>query len=129
MTSNDPCAAPATATSTAVAITTTTVTPSVTVAASATSLCPGGSITFTATPVNGGSVPTYQWQINGADVPGATSATFTSSALANNDAVTVIMTSNDPCATPATATSTAVTITTDNPWLLQHLTLLSQHVL
>src|SRR4029079_110850 len=80
--------------------------PAVSIVASSTSICAGGSITFTATPVNGGSAPTYQWQINGANVAGQTSATFTTAALANGDNVTVIMTSNDPCANPAIATST-----------------------
>ena len=72
MTSNDPCANPITAASNAVTITATTVTPSVTITASTTSICAGGSVTFTATPVNGGAAPTYQWQINGADVTGET---------------------------------------------------------
>ena len=111
MTSNDPCANPVTAASNAVTITATTVTPSVTIAASTTSICAGGSVTFTATPVNGGAAPTYQWQINGVSVAGATNATFTSTTLNNNDIVTVIMTSNDPCANPVTAASNAVTIT------------------
>ena len=112
MTSNDPCANPATATSNAVTITATTVTPSVTIAASTTSICAGGSVTFTATPVNGGPAPTYQWQINGIDVTGETAATFTTTTLVNGDIVTVIMTSNDPCANPAVANSNQVTITT-----------------
>ena len=111
MTSNDPCANPVTATSNAVTITATTVTPSVTIAASTTSICAGGSVTFTATPVNGGPAPTYQWQINGIDVTGEIAATFTTTTLVNGDIVTVIMTSNDPCANPVTATSNAVTIT------------------
>ena len=111
MTSNDPCANPTTDTSNPVTITTTSVTPSVTIAASATSICTGGSVTFTATPVNGGPAPAYQWQINGITVPGQSTATFTTTTLNNNDIVTVIMTSNDPCANPVTATSNAVTIT------------------
>ena len=112
MTSNDPCANPVTATSNAVTITATTVTPSVAIAASATSICAGGSVTFTATPVNGGPAPTYQWQINGIDVTGETGSTFTTTTLVNGDIVTVIMTSNDPCANPAVANSNQVTITT-----------------
>src|SRR6202007_683604 len=90
---------------------TSSVTPAVTIAASATSICAGGSVTFTATPVNGGTAPVYQWQINGVDVAGQTAATFTSTTLNNNDVVTVIMTSNDPCATPATATSNSIPVT------------------
>src|SRR6202008_2830493 len=99
MTSNDPCANPATATSNAITITATTVTPSVTIAASATTICTGGSVTFSATPTNGGANPTYQWQVNGVNVAGQTAATFTTTTLADGDIVTVIMTSNDPCAT------------------------------
>ena len=83
MTSNDPCANPVTATSNAVTITATTVTPSVTIAASTTSICAGGSVTFTATPVNGGPAPAYQWQINGTNVTGETGATFTTTTLTN----------------------------------------------
>jgi hypothetical protein len=111
MTSNDPCANPTTATSNEIAITSTSVTPSVAIAASTTSICAGGSVTFTATPTNGGSAPTYQWQVNGVDVAGQTAATFTTTTLVNGDEVTVIMTSNDPCANPATATSNEIVIT------------------
>ena len=112
MTSNDPCANPVTAASNAVTITATTVTPSVTIAASTTSICAGGSVTFTATAVNGGPAPTYQWQINGVDVTGETGSAFTTTTLVNSDIVTVIMTSNDPCANPTVANSNQVTITT-----------------
>src|SRR5678809_1228717 len=98
MTSNDPCANPTTATSNPITITTTSVTPSVTITSTSTSICNGGSITFTATPTNGGSNPTYQWMINGANVTGQTAPTFTTSTLANGNVVSAMMTSNDPCA-------------------------------
>ena len=110
MSSNDPCANPATANSNPVTIVNSTVAAAVSIAASTTTTCPGGSVTFTATPTNGGTNPTYQWQINGVDVTGQAGATFTSTTLNNNDVVTVIMTSNDPCATPAIANSNPVTI-------------------
>src|SRR6202008_5180038 len=81
-----------------------------TITSTPTSICACASVTFTATPVNGGATPTYQWQVNGVNVAGQTAATFTTTTLNNNDAVTVIMTSNDPCATPATATSNSIPV-------------------
>ena len=110
MTSNDPCASPATATSNAITMSAGSVTPSVSIISTTTSICLGGSVTFTATPVNGGTAPSYVWQVNGSAVAGQTAATFTTNTLANNDQVTVIMTSNDPCASPASATSNAITM-------------------
>jgi gliding motility-associated-like protein len=90
---------------------TATVTPSVSVSATATTICAGTSVTFTATPTNGGTTPAYQWQVNGANA-GANSNTFiSSSALANDYTVTVIMTSSDACASPSVTTSNAITVT------------------
>jgi len=83
--------------------------PSVSIAASATTICAGINVTFTATPTNGGT-PAYQWKLNGANV-GANSATYQNSSLANGNTVTVLMTSSLACANPATSTSNAITIT------------------
>ncbi len=84
---------------------------SVSIGASATSICSGTSVIFTATPTNGGAAPSYQWKVNGSIV-GSNSATYTTSSLANNDIVTVVMTSNaSPCLTGSPATSNTVTMT------------------
>ena len=120
MTSNAPCASPTTASASTSAISViTTVTPSVTISGTpGSAICSGTSVTFTANPTNGGTTPTYQWQINGGNVSGATNSTFTSTSLNNGDVVTVIMTSNAPCASPTTAsasTSAISVITTVTP--------------
>ena len=85
------------------------VVPSVSVVASSNSICSGTSVTFTATPTNGGTVPTYQWKLNGSNV-GTNSTTYTNSVLINSDIVSCVMTSNASCASPTTATSNSVTM-------------------
>jgi hypothetical protein len=107
MTSDLACASTPTATSNPITITSTSVDPSVTISASATSICAGTSVTFTATPTNGGTNPSYQWQVNGVNA-GTNSPTFTTNALNDGDVVTVILTSDLACASTPTATSNPV---------------------
>jgi hypothetical protein len=85
------------------------VTPSVTIVASDTAVCAGSPLTFTATPVNGGTAPAYQWKKNGVQA-GTNSATYTD-LFVNGDKVDVVLTSNALCATPVTANSDTVTVT------------------
>ncbi|TPG36268.1 T9SS sorting signal type C domain-containing protein [Flavobacterium pectinovorum] len=84
---------------------------SVSIAASPSgAICAGTSVTFTATATNGGTTPTYQW-FNGLTQVG-TGSTYSSSTLANNDAIKVVMTSNaSPCLTGSPATSNTITMT------------------
>lgn len=115
LTSSDPCASPSTVSSNTISYTLTPqVTPSVTVSASQNSICTGTSVTFTATPTHGGSLPTYQWKVNGANV-GSGSATYSSSSLANGDLVEVVMTSNANCASATTATSNQISMVVSSP--------------
>jgi len=100
----------ATADITVVPITTPTVTIT---AAPGNIICSGDNVTFTASPSNAGSVPTYQWKINGVDVGGETSSTYSSTTLANTQQVTVEITSDAPC--PATTTSNIITMTVNPP--------------
>ena len=72
--------------------------------------CAGQSITFTATPTNGGSSPVYQWKVNGNNI-GTNSPTFTSNSLTNGQVVSCVMISNLSCASPATITSNLITVT------------------
>jgi PKD repeat protein len=73
-------------------------------------ICAGTSVTFTATPTNGGTSPSYQWQVNGSNV-GTNSPTYTTTGLTNGQVVTVIMTSNLAGVTGSPATSNAITMT------------------
>ena len=93
-----------------VEVTCTPVPAGVTVAASANPVCQGAGVTFTATPVNGGTAPACQWRVNGSDVGGATNATY-SYIPANGDAVTCQVTSSSACVTGNPALSNTVTMT------------------
>jgi hypothetical protein len=73
-----------------------------------TTICTGTSVTFTATPVNGGTAPTYQWKKN--NVNTVTGSTYTDNSLVNSDIITVNMVSNSPCAFNPNATA-SVTMT------------------
>jgi len=117
VTSNALCASPTTATSNGVVMTVNTcLTAGVTIAqtAGANPICQGGSVTYTATASNGGSAPSYQWQVNGVNV-GTNSATFTTSSINNNDVVTCILTSNLANVLGSPSTSNAITATVTSP--------------
>lgn len=75
------------------------------------SACSGSSTTFTATPINGGSAPTYQWYKNGAVITGQTAATYTAVSSTTGDSIYVVMTSNaSPCLIGSPATSNIITL-------------------
>jgi len=82
---------------------------SVTVAADPSGpVCSGKSVTFTATPVNGGSSPTYQWYNGVTPISGQTGVSYTTTTLVNGDNIAVKLTSNAACVKDNPATSVAV---------------------
>jgi hypothetical protein len=98
LTSNQVCTTTPTAISNNVTIMVNAVlTPTITVAASASTICAGTNVNFTAAVTNGGVVPVYQWKLNGSPV-GSNSSAYNSAALNNNDVVTCELTSGYACA-------------------------------
>lgn len=70
-------------------------------------VCDGTSVTFTATPVNGGATPSYQWKKNNVNA-GTNSPTYTTSGLVANNVITCVMTSSIVGALNNPATSNSI---------------------
>ncbi|MCX2742378.1 gliding motility-associated C-terminal domain-containing protein [Mangrovivirga sp. M17] len=84
--------------------------------ASETAICSGTVVSFTANASNAGQNPSYQWIINGVDVSGETSSTFSTSTLTDGDVVSVRVIA-DPtltCAVGSPAESAGIAIQVDD---------------
>ena len=114
MTSSSGCVSPALAISNKITMTVSTVTPSVTINATATSICTGQSVTFTATPTNGGNNPVYEWTVNNNAVNIVNSNVYQSSTLHNGDQVKVSMVTSIGCASPGQVFSNTINMTVNN---------------
>jgi gliding motility-associated-like protein len=79
-------------------------TPGVNITASAAVICQGTSVEFMANPVNGGSTPSFQWQLNGINT-GTNNPIYTNANLANGDIVDCIMAPDANCEVVPTAMS------------------------
>jgi hypothetical protein len=109
LTSNATCISTTTASSNSITLTVNSAVPSVSITSTQTSICAGTNVTFTATPINGGTSPIYQWRKNGNNV-GTNASTYSDNALANNDVITCVLTSNANCASTAPVTSNSINI-------------------
>ncbi len=85
-------------------------TPAVTISASAVAICKNIPVTFTATPVNGGTSPVYAWKKNNVPV-GSNNNIYTDNIPSNGDVITCTLTSNETCLTAAQASSNSIVIT------------------
>ena len=98
VTNTSTCSATSTATVVTVnALPTATITP-----ATATTFCQGGSVVLTA---NTGAGLTYQWKLNGTNITGATTSSYTANA---SGSYTVVVTNTSTCS--STSTATVVTV-------------------
>jgi hypothetical protein len=110
LTSDATCATGNPATSNPITMTVNLILPvSVSIAASANPVCAGVSVTFTATPTNGGSAPSYQWKVNGVN-QGANTPTYTFTPT-NGQTIICVLTSNAGCTTGSPANSNSITMT------------------
>jgi len=85
---------------------------SITILASSNPFCQGSPVTFTATPVNEGALPIYQWKVNGVNA-GTNSPAFTYNPL-GGDQVSCILTSSIPCPVSNPVTSNTLLMTVNN---------------
>jgi PKD repeat protein len=108
--SNAICAVTNTALSSAIVLTVSSIlVPSVNIASniSNNNTCEGTVVTYTALSLNGGSIPSFQWLLNGNSV-GSNSTTYSLSLLSSTNVITCLMTSNSQCANPNTANSNSL---------------------
>jgi hypothetical protein len=111
MTSNAVCPAPATAVSNLIKMNVITNEPMAYIfAVPGTSVNPGDSVLFTSTVYNLGVGGTYQWQLNGTDIPGATNPTYTKYSISTFDTISLIATSTMDCATSNFAISNKLVV-------------------
>jgi len=110
VTSSEPCPTGNPATSAPVIMILSTGLPAgVSIAASANPFCEGATVTYLATPLNGGSAPSYQWKVNAINVLNATNAVFSYTPDVG-DQVSCVVTSNLNCVTANPATSNIITM-------------------
>ena len=88
----------------------------VSITASQNPLCNYGVSTLTATPVNGGTSPTYQWYKNGLIIPNATNATYqiNGNLVASGTKFYCTINSNLPCVIKSGANSNEITVVINN---------------
>ncbi len=110
MTSSETCTSGSPANSNTITMTVNPLLPvGVSIIASDNNICTGTGVTFTATPVNGGITPLYQWYVDSNPV-GPNNSAYTYNP-ANNDEVTVILTSSETCTSGNPAASNAINMT------------------
>jgi hypothetical protein len=77
------------------------------------SVCEKTAVTFSASNVNGGPFPDFQWKKNGQTV-GTNSSSFILENPSEGDKISCVMISSDPCANPASVASDTITLSVED---------------
>ncbi len=72
--------------------------------------CTHSLVSFTSSPVAGGSAPAYQWYLNGNPISGATNSTYSNVLLSNGNEIQCRLTSNETCILNNPAMSNIITM-------------------
>jgi len=84
--------------------------PTLTITASpGNTFCQGTTVIFVATPVNSGTINSYQWKLNGTNV-GVNSNTYENPGLSIGNKITCVLTSNASCGNQVPVTSNEITM-------------------
>lgn len=84
-------------------------TPQISITSNGTLSCPGVPLIFTASTINGGQAPFFQWKKNGLKV-GTNSKTYIDNNLSNNDTISCALTSNEGCVISPTVSSNNIVV-------------------
>jgi uncharacterized protein (TIGR02145 family) len=85
----------------------------ISISASQNPVCIGTNVSFSTTTTNGGTLPIYQWKLNGNSMPGANGSTY-SYVPSDNDVVSCMVTSDIDCAIGNPAISAPITMAVDS---------------
>lgn len=85
-------------------------TPTISISTPNNTVCAGSKVSFTSTIAHGGTAPTYQWKLNGANINGANGPTYETTTLVNGDKISLDIVSNAICKTTANAASNVITM-------------------
>jgi gliding motility-associated-like protein len=90
--------------------------PSVTITTANNDVCKGTYILFTASAQEAGTLPSYQWILNGTPVNNTNSPVFTSNTLSNGDQVSCrVVPQGDVCSTTPVSSNTIIAVINDLP--------------
>jgi len=70
---------------------------SISISANISAICPGTIVTFTATPLNEGASPVYEWLVDGVSVQQGSSPVYTTNALIGGESIICRLTSSLSC--------------------------------
>lgn len=87
-----------------------TLKPNISIVANVNNTCTGTPITFTASIIDSGSSPIYQWKINGVNVPNSNKNSLTLTDLKNDDLVSCVLTVTNSCQANGDVTSNIVQV-------------------